>query len=278
MKLSVDTLTSNFPYLVVAKFHGCPTYKALDKLQQQICANSSSVQSIRGGGNHGHVGMCLEPNIYNTLSNTPWSDPNSSGQLANNRANVGDLVRHNESLLEWNTFGLLQNILKQQVIEAVSEEYIVDMEEDYIGYSNLSLCQLFTHLFTSYGKIHASELVALLANIADPIDPDRSLATLWKGIEKVIRFSNAAGAPLTNLQVMNTLITVLTKTGMYTNDLRDWHKLLIINKTYVNTKTFFNTAYTTNMTERKMVGNFRDPLSIAVFVETFTHESTETLT
>lgn len=279
MKFSADTLTSNFPYPIVTKLHGFPTYEALDKLRQQICANASSVQSIRGVGNHGHVGMFLEGYIYNTLSNTIWTNPINSGPLANARANnVRDLARHNESVVEWNTFGLLQNILKQQVIKAVNKIYIVDMEEDYIGYSNVSLRQLFMHLFTSYGTIHASEPAALLASIANPINPDCPLATLWKRIKKAVQFSNAAQAPLTGLQVMNTLITVLTKTGTYTNNLRNWNKLPNIQKTYVNAKIFFNTAYTTNMAERKMSGQFGAPSSIAASVESFTHKATETMT
>ena len=79
MKSTAETLKANFPYPQVGTINGFPTYEALDRLRQKICANASSVPSARGGGRHGHVGMCLDPAVYSTLSNSIFAPPVNPG-------------------------------------------------------------------------------------------------------------------------------------------------------------------------------------------------------
>ena len=48
------------------------------------------------------------------------------------------------------------------LIAAVEPQFIVDMEEPYVGYNNVTLCQMLKHLFESYGMIHATKQTNIL--------------------------------------------------------------------------------------------------------------------
>ena len=96
--------------------------------------------------------------------------------------------------------------------------------------------------------------------IADPINPNRPLTALWKRIEEAVRFSNAAGPPMTGSQVLNILITVLTQTEIYSSDIKKWKAKPVPLQTYARIKTFSNAAFTRNLHEKRVGGNFGAPL------------------
>ena len=69
MSSSVPTpreLIESFPE-VPQKINGVPTYNSLKQLRQTIKTNAATVDTIYGGGLHGHLGLVVQPNVYNLL-------------------------------------------------------------------------------------------------------------------------------------------------------------------------------------------------------------------
>jgi hypothetical protein len=52
----------------VTKIHGQPTSHDLTILEKEIIATLANIPTSLGGGNHGHVGVIMNPMEYNTMS------------------------------------------------------------------------------------------------------------------------------------------------------------------------------------------------------------------
>ena len=66
-------LIESFPD-VPQKITGMPTYTSLKQLRQSIKTNAASVDTIFGGGIHGHLGLVVLPQVYNLI--VPPVNPN----------------------------------------------------------------------------------------------------------------------------------------------------------------------------------------------------------
>jgi hypothetical protein len=52
----------------VTKIHGQPTSHDITILEKEIIATLANIPTSSGGGNHGHVGVILNPMEYNTMT------------------------------------------------------------------------------------------------------------------------------------------------------------------------------------------------------------------
>ena len=59
----------------ITKISGEPTYYTLQNLHKQIKSNAASVPSTLGGGQHGHLGLVLDPLKYQTISLISFHQP-----------------------------------------------------------------------------------------------------------------------------------------------------------------------------------------------------------
>ena len=67
---------TSFEYANLTQIHGEPTYETLTALFNHLKANTCSVQTSLGGGQHGYLGLVLSPAQYNTITpNNPFTYP-----------------------------------------------------------------------------------------------------------------------------------------------------------------------------------------------------------
>ena len=67
MSISSSTkknFTKVFPYSNLTAAPGKPTYAAIKQTQRKIFACSISIASLRGGGQHGKLGLVMTPSAY----------------------------------------------------------------------------------------------------------------------------------------------------------------------------------------------------------------------
>ena len=67
MSISSSTekdFTKVFPYSTLTAAPGKPTYAAIEQTQRKIFACASSVAYLRGGGQHGEIGLVMTPSAY----------------------------------------------------------------------------------------------------------------------------------------------------------------------------------------------------------------------
>ena len=76
----------------------------------------------------------------------------------------------------------IKRALKNQLINAIKPIYIEILEEDYVGYKNRTIYDLFNHLFTNYGTISNKELENNERKLKEEWDPHTPIEHLFKKI------------------------------------------------------------------------------------------------
>ena len=56
-----------------------PDYEITNIMVQMLYGNSSALSTSLRGGEHGHIGLIMNPTLYATLSNTPYVLPPDPG-------------------------------------------------------------------------------------------------------------------------------------------------------------------------------------------------------
>jgi hypothetical protein len=126
----------------VTKIHGQPTSHNLTNLEKEIIAILANIPTTMGGGNHGHVGVIMDPTDYNTLTaGIDFVNPVDPGiypaGLAVNGA-AGTRAReeaiHKELITQFETFEGVKLGTKDLILEAVDNEYLSEIKHDTLGF------------------------------------------------------------------------------------------------------------------------------------------------
>ena len=171
---SVEDLTNTFP-TQLTPIVGIPTYATLKTLKDQLKANSASVPTTLGGGNHGYLGLIHLPATYATISPTAFVEPAYPGQhpaipAGTNAANTSAIVRlRTEDTRQWHECKNVSTALNNQLLSAVEDIYVRALHDHHVGYMKQSIRNLLTHLFDNYGNITQLELE----------DNDTRMRALW---------------------------------------------------------------------------------------------------
>ena len=70
MSISSSTkkdFTKVFPCWTLTAAPRKPTYAAIEQTQREISACARSISSLRGGGQHGELGLVMTPSYYNLV-------------------------------------------------------------------------------------------------------------------------------------------------------------------------------------------------------------------
>ena len=243
-----EQLIASFPHPDLPPIEGQPTYEKIAAIKSLLAANAASIQTTRGGGDNGYLGILLSPAVYATINAIPWIDPPNPGATPvippnATSAQIGEAVRvHTENLRQWREFTNLQQALKKQLIAAVNPIYFRAIKHRHVGFANHSIREMLTHLIDQYGAITPIDLQNNMADFSKKWDPNQPFEVLIDQIEEAVDFADAGGQPYTAQQIINNAYTIVFQTGMFFDDCKTWRAKPDADKTWQNFKTHFGEA------------------------------------
>ena len=80
------------------KIDGEPDYGNINMMMQLLYGNAASLPTTLGGGQHGHIGIIMTPQLYTTLANTPYESPNYPGITPTHATGVSAAIRQTDFL------------------------------------------------------------------------------------------------------------------------------------------------------------------------------------
>ncbi len=141
---------------MVTKIHGQPTNQDLMILEKELIVILASIPMTLGGGNHGHAGIIMDPTRYLQTAGVPFNNPANPGNYpANVAGNAAAGVRaqaeaeHKEEVKEYETIQGVVQATKDiilVILEAVDHEYLLEIEDEILGFSNQTPTDILTHL------------------------------------------------------------------------------------------------------------------------------------
>ena len=97
---------------------------------------------------------------------------------------------------------VMQNLLRNQVLDAIDPEYYMELEHSIFQYDKVSVMELLNHLFKNYAKIDGQllknnkELYAEAPDLSKPID------VYFRKQEKCQKLSADGGNPISEVDMV----------------------------------------------------------------------------
>jgi hypothetical protein len=224
-KTTTGLSTDTFPYGVISPLcedGAAPTFASLQLAQSQLNANAKSVYTSTSIGGHGHQVLVMQParfiiitgNVVHPVPVHPGAMPALVIGMTQMQASIVKTVYEAE-LLTFNLYHDTDNLLRSQLIQAVSDEFIYDLHDDFNGYSNVTTLQLLTHLWTNYGVISRKEIEKNLERMNEPWHPTTSIELFFKQYQVASTFADNGLAPIGDSNLVMYAFRNLAKTESF---------------------------------------------------------------
>ena len=147
-----------YPHPTLTPIPGRPTLQDLKRLRMELVENAMSIHSLRGGGQHGHLGLILPPDEYITLIGTPFDVPQQPRQRPQYADDATDVQIYNANaaydwaVTEFLTYNSTKNTLLAQLLVAVKKDYYYELCDPMFGFGMVTPMAILTHLITTYGQ------------------------------------------------------------------------------------------------------------------------------
>jgi len=154
----------------VTKINGQPTDQDITMLEKEFIAIAASIPTTLGGGNHGHAGLIVKVAKYLAMAGEAFIIPSNPGiypaGLAANAAS-GTRARaeaeHKEEVAQYEILKGVEQALKDIIQEAVEHDYLMEIEDDTLGFLNQTPRQMLDHLKARGGALDFADTKTLLA-------------------------------------------------------------------------------------------------------------------
>jgi len=244
----------------VTKIHGQPTSHDLTNLEKEIIAILANIPTTLGGGNHGHVGVIMNPTEYNTMTGgIDFVNPANPGiypaGLAANAA-AGTRAReeaiHKELIAQFETFEGVKLGTKDLILEAVDNEYLSEIEHDTLGFLNQTPRQMIDHLLSRGGTLDFADTKELLAERDGEWNVTENPQIYFNRVEKAIKALRRNGITLDLNERRDIALFQLKATGEFDPSVREWEAKPAAEKTWANIKTFITAEYAKENKQNKL--------------------------
>ena len=225
----------------VTKIHGQPTNQDIDILDDELTAIASSFPSELGGGLHGHAGLVKNDADYEIFApGTPFVVPANPGvyPLGNiPAAQRGQREAEHKALqTQFQTCIGASKGLKDLILQAVDEDFLLELRAEGIAYLNVTPLQMLTHLRDCWGTMDYVDIASLLAECDTPWNAAEVPTKYFNRTEKARRQLARANVQIDERAMLAKALKSFKDAGDFDASIREWEARPVIAQTYANFK------------------------------------------
>jgi hypothetical protein len=236
MKYStVEDVMASCPHPIFPKVEGEPEYQTIHATRTFLQANSRAIDTHLGGGTLGHLDLIISDVSYSIISPptaeepTFWKTTNAPGRAPATMDGTAAQISAachvwEEDVQTYRTCTSVQQALKKQIISVFEPMYLDILNDNMVGYANISAGDMLDHLFETYGNITAVDLEINFEHMRRAWDPQQLVETLFKQIQDCADYSEAGGVPICHSQNINVGYAKIFATGHFMSSCRRWNE------------------------------------------------------
>jgi hypothetical protein len=198
---------ASFPHPILPTVEGEPDYQTIHATINFLQANSRAIDTHLDGGTLGHLGLIISDASCAMIApataeaQTLWETPNAPGwspSTTDGTAAQISAARHlwEEDAQTYRTYTSIQQALKKQIISVFEPMYFDILNDNMVGYSNISARDMLDHLFDTYVNITAVDLDINFEHMRRAWDPHQPVEILFKQVQYFADYSEAGGVPI----------------------------------------------------------------------------------
>jgi hypothetical protein len=251
---TVEDVMASFPHPLLQTVMGDPDYQTIHATRKFLQANSRAIDTHLGGGTLGHLGFIISAASCAMISPTTaagptlWTSPQSPGWAPANTDGTAAQIsaaRHiwEEDVQTYWTCTSVQQALKKQITSVFEPMYLYILNDNMVGYVNISAEDMLDHLFENYGNITTVDLEINFEHMRRAWDPQQPVESLFKQIQDCADYYEAGGVLIWHPQQINFGYAKIFATGHFMSACRWWNEKHAIEKTWTQFKSHFAAAH-----------------------------------
>jgi hypothetical protein len=161
---TIEDVMASFPHSVLPTVQGEPDYQTIHATRKFLQANLQAIDTHLGGGTLGHLGLIISDASYAMISPTTdagpiiWISPQAPGRAPDNTDGTAAHISAAfhvwaEGVQTYRTYTSVQQALKKQIISVFEPMYLDVLNDNMVGFANISARDMLDHLFSTYGNI-----------------------------------------------------------------------------------------------------------------------------
>jgi hypothetical protein len=232
-------------------------------LEKKLIAILAGIPTALGSGNFGHVGVIMETSAYSTMTaGIAFVDPANpgvypAGLTANSAATIRARAEaeHKELINQFETIeGVCQGV-KDLILEAVDNEYLIKIEHETLGFLNQTPRQMLDHLLARGGALDFADTKELLTERDGEWNISKNPQLYFNRVEKATKGLLRNGITSDLNERRNIALFYLKATGELDAAVREWEAKPAADKKWANIKTFISTEYAKENKQNKLTAN-----------------------
>jgi hypothetical protein len=179
---TIEDVIASLTHPVLPTVQGEPDYQTIHAIRKSLQANSRAIDTPLGGATLGHPGLIISYASYYMIAPTTdagptlWISPQAPGRDPSNTDGTSaqtSAARHvwEEDVHTYRTYTSVQQALKKQMISVFEPMYLDVLNDNMVGFANISARDMLDHLFSTYGNITAVDLEINFEHIRRAWDP-----------------------------------------------------------------------------------------------------------
>jgi hypothetical protein len=251
---TVEDFIASFPHPVLPTVQGEPEYQTIHADRKSLQANLRAIDTHLGGGTLGHLGLIISYASYSMISPTTdsgptlWIIPPAPGRAPANTDGTAAQIssaRHiwEEDVQTYRTYTSVQQALKKQIISVFEPMYMDILNDNIVGFANISARDMLDHLFSTYGNITAVDLEINFEHMRQAWDPQQPVESLFKQIQDCADYSEAGGVLIGHPKQINVGYARIFATGHFMSACRRWNEKHLIENFLTQFKSPFALAH-----------------------------------
>jgi hypothetical protein len=179
---------------------------------------------------------------------TLWVSPTAPGRAPANTDGTAAQIsaaRHiwEEDVQTYRTYISVQQALKKQIVSVFEPMYLDVLNDNMVGFANISARDMLDHLFGTYGNITAVDLEINFEHMRRAWDPQQPVESLFNQLQDCADYSEAGCVLIGHPQQINFGYAKIFATGHFMSACRRWNEKLLVDKTWAQFKAHFSATY-----------------------------------
>jgi hypothetical protein len=166
---TVKDVIASFTNPILPTVQGETDYQTIHAIRKSLQANSRAIDTHLGGGTLGYLGLIVSDASYAMIAPasdagpTLWVSPIALERAPDNTDGTSAQIsaaRHiwEEYVQTYRIYTSVQQALKKQIISVFEPMYLEVLNENMVGFANISARDMLDRLFGTYGNITAVDL------------------------------------------------------------------------------------------------------------------------
>ena len=245
-----DTTEAKIAEKHVTKIHGQPTDRDLSLLRKELVKIVAKEATSLGGGKHGRVGLLMKEADYKNISNGgvafdapphPDHHPTTLSNVAGTREK--QLLKHKADLITYETCAGVINGVKDLIAGAISGEWLEEIDDDTLGFQNVSILDMLEHLENRGGDIDYIDIQEMRKERDAPWNTNEHIVTYFSGVQRAVKRLTKAGVTSDEIELLANALYSIKQSGEMEYALQEWDKKAKADRTWEKAKTYFSKEY-----------------------------------